>query len=254
MKMSPEDIKRRTQAAMILLSESSTTLEKIHSVMGMLKGINKKLDTALLLVEKQALSLDLVTQGAYIELAVEHLPEETEEQKKRKKGLLLFIKTWGELKSEVGRVQAEVDLGHNVQDSQFWTNMLAFAKGPAALITVVAVGVVMLAQSSVDIVIANEGCSTITATGVPISLPGFKLPSKSIDSGGAETATIPALTLTVDGTKGQSLVLSSLVFHFTMNLSNSVTDVTFDGESLLHKVSTLDLGTKASHTLKLMCS
>lgn len=253
MKLAPEELKRRFTAATILLSESSTTLEKVQSVAGMLKGINKKLDRMLSAVEKYASSMELVTQGAYIELAVSHLPEDTEEQKKRKKGFLMFIKLWGELKSEVGRLQAEVDLGHNIQDSWFLTKAFAFAKGPVALVTVVALAVVALSQSAVDIVVSNQGCSPLVPSGVPISLPGFKLPSAPIDSGGAETITIPGLTLTVDGTQTGALTLSSAIFSFTINLSSAVSDVTFNDTSLLNMVTTLVLSDAETHTLKLLC-
>lgn len=253
MKADASDLKRRAAAAMSIMSESSTTLEKVQSVALLLKGVNRKLDTILYTCEKNCKAIELATTGAYIELAADVLPEESEEQKKRKKALLFFIKSWGDLKNEVSRLQAELDMGHSVTDKSFLSKALAGATGPVAVITVLAVGVLALAQSSVSVVIVNSGCSTLEPSDVPISIPGFSLPSKAIPSGSAETAELPPLTLTVDGTSGTALTLSSSVFHFTINLSSKVTDVTFDNQSMLKKTTTIDLDTKPIHTLTLIC-
>lgn len=254
MQFDPKELKRRTEAAMVILNEGSTTLEKVRSVAGLLKGVNKKLDTILLTCETQCAHIELATQGAVVELALESMPEDTEEQKKRKKTLLIFIKSWGELKSEVSRLQTELDMGHSVSDPSFFAKALSAAKGPFAIITLLALGVVALSQVGADIVVANDGCPTLVASGVSVSIPGLRLPSTPITAGGAETVTIPALTLTIDGRTPQVLIISSLLFTFDFTLSSAVTDVTFDGASLLGTVTELNLGREESHTLTVKCS
>lgn len=253
MKLDAGEIKRRTDAAMALLSESSTTLEKVRSAAGLLKGINKRLDSLAATCETVCASLELASQGAYIELGAMNLPEETDEQKKRKKLLLLFIRSWEDLKSEVSRVQSELAQGHSVQDSSFWKNVLVGAAGPLAVITLVAVGIGVMIQTSVDIVIENRGCGTLTASESGVSIPGLVLPAGSIESGESEVATIPPLPLTADGTVSGVLTLSSLSFSFDFNFGSQVDDITFDGESLLGNKTELDLGGAQSHTLSLYC-
>lgn len=253
MQFDPKELKRRTEAAMVILNEGSTTLEKVRSVAGLLKGVNKKLDTVLLTCEKSCAQIELAQEGAVLELVAEHLPEDSQEKKKRKKALLLFIKSWGELRSEVARIQADLEAGKSVQDSSFWLSTLAQAKGPLAIVTILALGVVALSQVGADIVVANDGCPTLVASGVPVSIPGLRLPSTPITAGNAETVTIPALALTIDGRTPQMLTISSLLFTFDFTLSSAVTDVTFDGASLLGTVTELNLGRHTSHALSIMC-
>lgn len=254
MSVDPTVVKQKVAAAVSILSESSTTLERVRSAAALLKGINKKLDALASACEKNCAAIELATTGAYIELAASNLPEETEEQKKRKKYLLLFIKSWEDLKGEVARVQAELDQGHSVSDSSFWKSMLSAGKGPLAVITIVAVGIGVMSQTSVDIVIENEGCPTLYASGSSISIPGLALPGEPIAAGESATATIPPLTVTIDGTSGTSLTITSLKFNFDIALSSAVTDVTFDGVSLLGTVSEVKLSDKDSHSLRLLCS
>lgn len=253
MKQTSEELKQKCKAAIALLSESTTSLERVQSVVGLLKGVNKRLDGLLVVCEKNCKAIELVTTGAYIELAAEHLPEETEDQRKRKKALLLFIRSWGELKSEVARIQADLDTGKQVTDSSFWLSTLSAAKGPLAVITLVAVGIGVMSQTSVDVVITNTGCSTIYGTEIPVHIPGFTLPSGAIEAGESATMTIPPLAVTVDGTSGTSLTLSSLAFTFPIQLSQSVTAVTFDDVPLLGKKTELDLSSRPLHTLTITC-
>ena len=254
--MSPSDIKAKVDAAMTLLSESSTTFDKVRSITGLLKGINPKLDELVVAGEKHLGAIENVTQGAVIELAAGALPEGTEEEKRKKKALLLFIKYWDDLKSEVARVRAELDSKstQKANTGPAWWNILKAAKGPLAAITILAVGVALLAATSVDIVIKNEGCSTLySSSKMTVSIPGLRLPGEPLASGGSVTATIPPLSVTVDGTSGTSLVLTSLKFNYTIQLSKSVTDIVFDGQSLLGKKLNIDLGERKSHVLTLQC-
>ncbi len=251
--MNANEMKQKVGAAMALLNEGSTTLEKVQSVVGLLKGVNRKLDGALAVCEKNCRAISLASEGAYIELAAANLPEETEEQKKRKKLLLIFIKSWGELKSEVQRAQSALESGQSIDDSSFWWKMLSAAKGPLAVVTVVAVGVGVMHQTSVEILIENDGCGTLYASGAGISIPGLSLPSEPIPSGGSATAVVPPLSITADGTESSTLTLKAFGLDLGFGLGSGVSDVTFNGESLLGKVSELDLGSRASHVLTLVC-
>lgn len=252
--MNTAEVKQKVSAAMALLNEGSTTLEKVQSVVGLLKGVNRKLDGALAVCEKNCRAIGLASEGAYIELAAANLPEETEEQKKRKKLLLLFIKSWGELKSEVQRAQSALESGQSIDDSSFWWKMLSAAKGPLAVVTVVAVGVGVMSQTSVEVVIENDGCGMLYASGVGISIPGFSLPSDPIASGQSATAVIPPFSISADGTGSGSLKLKALGLDLGFGLGSGVSDVTFNGESLLGKVSKLDLGSRDTHVLRISCS
>jgi hypothetical protein len=252
--MRSEDINAKVHAAQDLLSESSTTLEKVQSLATILKGIHPKLDAYAAQCSTYCAAIELASDGAIVELSASALPEETDEQKKRKKVLLLFIKSWNDLKSEVARVQAELDQGHSVSDSSFWKNVLVGAKGPIAVLTIVAIGIGVMSQTSVNITIQNNGCPTLYGSGVAVSIPGLVIPSAPLASGQSSVLTIPPITVTVDGTEASTLTLSSVGFYFPIQLSNTVTEITFDGVSLLGKKVDINLGDSRAHTLVLTCT
>jgi hypothetical protein len=252
--MHSDDIKVKIHAAQDLLNESTTTLEKVQSLLVLLKGTNKKLDALLTQCQTACAAVELASAGALVELSAQGMPEETDEQKKRKKVLLLFIKSWEDLKTEVARVQAELDLGHSVQDSSFWKNTLSHAKGPVAVITLVAIGIGVMSQTSVNITIQNNGCPTLYGSGVAVAIPGLVIPSAPLAAGQSSVLTIPPITIGVDGAEGGVLKLSSVGFNFPIALARSVTDITFDGASLLGKKVDIDLGDSRTHTLTLTCT
>lgn len=249
------DTKKRLNAAYSLLSESTTTLEKVRSLKSLISGINPKLDAKWAELDRYISTIEHIESGEVIDLAVQSLPETTEEQKKRKKALILFFKYWNDLKSEVERVQKEFDSQkQSGQGGSMWARIFSASKGPLAVVTIIAIGVVALSATSVNITIQNNGCSTLHANSkVPISLPGLALPSNPIPSGGSATVTIPPLPITIDGTSGQALTLSSLKMNFTIQLSKSIRDVTLDGVSLIGKTTNIQLADSKSHVLVLDC-
>ena len=89
-------------------------------------------------------------KGDVIELAAEHLPEETAEQKKRKKALILFLRSWKNLKTEVGRVGKELDTQNESpsqrQQTRSVARIISGAKGPLGVITIIAVVAVVASQ------------------------------------------------------------------------------------------------------------
>ncbi|MEK7509104.1 MAG: hypothetical protein AAB605_00140 [Patescibacteria group bacterium] len=258
--MDARDTHKRMRAAYALLAEPTTTRQKIGSVITLLKGINPRFDEALVRAEEALSTLGKIEEGAVIELSAERLPENTEEEKKRKKALLLFIRTWKEVQSEVARVQAELgnqgDVQAPTQHISAWGRIFNFAKGPFGIVTaVVVVGVVAMQQTAVQVTIENHGCGTMYVSGsVPIALPGLKLPKEPIASGGSAEVELPGLTANVDGTNPEALSLRVLTFSMTFQLSSDIEDVTMDGVSLLGKKTEVHLSEQDTHVLKLICS
>ncbi len=253
------EVKKRIDAAYSLLRETSTTKEKFESIRTLLHGINPKIDEKLTLCSKELTKIDQIKKGAVIELIADNIPENTEEQKRRKRYLLLFIKWWNDLKSEVKRVQAEFEKSkHKGQSSHSVSAMgkiFSFAKGPLGIITIAAVGVVVTLQAiSVNITIRNQGCSPINpATTVPVSLPGFSLPKEAIESGQSAVATIPAIPVTVNATNPNSITVSISAYTLPFDLTGGDVDFIFDGTSLLNKNTSLNLGGTKEHELIVSC-
>lgn len=142
--MNPQDTKKRILAAYDLLRETSTTREKFESLRTLIKGINSKTDTLLASLSKVYSDYKKLEQGDVIDLTLENLPQETEEDKKRKKILLLFIRNWRQLKSEIERIKSELEANQQGKSSQAtnFANIVARAKGPFGLITIAAIVIV----------------------------------------------------------------------------------------------------------------
>lgn len=143
--MDPLDIKKRIFVAHKLLTEKTTSKQKLESVKALIKGINPRIDTFLENSSKALTDLEKFQKGEAIELAAEYLPENTEEEKKRKKALLWFIRNWKSLHSEVDRVKKEFEQGNQgtEQKIQSGGRIAAFAKGPFGLMTALAVIIVI---------------------------------------------------------------------------------------------------------------
>src|SRR3989344_226148 len=116
--MDSQDFQKRFQEAYKLLTEETTNQEKFESVRVLVKGFNPKIDNALVKVSKALSDIEKLQQGEYVELGVENLPENTEEEKKRKKAMLAFIRYWKELTSEVERVKKELSEKENSNSTQ----------------------------------------------------------------------------------------------------------------------------------------
>ena len=253
--MSPAEIKQKLSAAEKIFSESTTTLDKLKSAGVMLRGINPALDAKLVEYEKHLSLLENASEGAYVELSAEALPEDTEEKKKRKAVLILLLKSIKDLRSEIDRISKEMRDAKEAGASQtsLWQKILGSAKGPLALVTIVAVGIAALQMSAVEIEIRNTGCGTMSAnTSIP-SLPGLSLPTGDIPSGGSGIATVPPLTFEADGTAAGAVVLKAVGLSFSFELGNRVSDIRFNGSSLLGSKATLELASAKKHTLEVVC-
>lgn len=132
------DHKQRLEAAFKLLDTHSTSFEKFESVKTLLTDLDPRLNKALEECHKIIVDLRKLQKGDVIELSAQYLPESNEKEKKRKKALLLFIKTWKDLKGEVARVQKE--LGAQSHESKWlrYGKIVKFAKGPFGAVTLVA--------------------------------------------------------------------------------------------------------------------
>lgn len=267
MYLDPKTNKEKIDAVLQLLLDDNTSVVKFEKIRILIKGINPGIDKALESCSKGIKTLNRLQAGDVIELTAANLPEETVEQKKRKKALLLLISSWKNLKSEVARVQkllhdqnthGKVTGGEKMATAG---KIVATSKGPFGLITALAVVVVgagaalaFLNSSIVNVTIKNQGCSSIAPiVKLPVSIPGIKLPEENIPNGGQGMASVPALTLNVDGTKNGLVVISAFKFTMEYNLGRGNTDLIFDSQSLIGKSTTINLGSSSNHELILRC-
>lgn len=146
------EIRKRIEAAHTLLTQPTTTRQKFESVRTLLSGINPTIDQWLTVCSQTLSEFENLQKGQVVELTVEHLPEQTEEDKKRKKALLLFIKNWKQLKGEVERLKSELtetQQDTSVERATRIGKIITTAKGPFGLMTLVALlvaGVVVNSQ------------------------------------------------------------------------------------------------------------
>lgn len=263
MRIDPKQQREKLESAYRLLMEDMTTYDKFEKIRTLVKGLHPKLDGALDTASAALKQLKHVHEGNVIELTADGLPEHTEEQKKRKKYLLLFLSTWKNLRSEVKRVQEIYaqeaadgqSAGHHISTAG---KIFSLAKGPFGLVTLAAVGIVgagiALQNTSVSVAINNRGCAPLTPTvKMPVSIPGLKLPENSIGDGEAGTAVVPPFSATVDGTRPGYVTLSALSFSMEYALQDSSMDIIFDGTSLIGSRQTVNLGDSKTHTLIVQC-
>jgi hypothetical protein len=141
------------------------------------------------------------------------------------------------------------------EKASHWGRILNFAKGPFGILTILALGIVFtLHETGVQLVIKNEGCQTMTVAGsISFSLPGLSIPNTPITSGSSVVATVPPLSVDIDGTKQGIVSLKALSFSATFQLPNNVSNVMLDGNSLLKKQQNISLAGKKEHELVISC-
>lgn len=173
--MDPLDNKKRIFAAHKLLLEKSTTRQKFDSLRTLLKGINPRIDALLDESSKALAHFEKVHKGEIIELTVEHLPEITEENKRRKKALIWFIRNWKSLKGEVERIGKELEKEAKTPDQNIekgW-RIVSAAKGPVGIITVLAVitvvGLSVFGRKKTEINDTSSYQNNIVKTPTPVS-------------------------------------------------------------------------------------
>ncbi len=257
--------REKIRAALDLLMEETTTLSKLEKIRTLISGVNPKIDKALSQVSGAINNLKKIENIEVIDLSLAVLPEKTEKDKKRKKLLLLLISSWKNLRSEVERVQGLYEKANS--DEQITASehasvlgkTLALAKGPLGFVTVAAiviVGIITLLNAiSVTIVIKNQGCSPIQpVVRLPVPIPGIELPKETIVDGGQGIVRIPPLTVNVDGTQNNVVVLSAFSFSMQYQLGSGATDAIFNGKSLIGKQTVIKLSEKKLHEAVLVCA
>lgn len=261
-RLSPEQNEKVT-AALELLVEETTTFDKINKVCTLLKGIHPTVDkhikTATNIVDK----LSKIQEGDVISLTLEKLPDNNKKEKERKKLLLLFLKNWRGLESEVKRISdlQKQDSGNanSVQNAIKMGKVLGVMKGPLGLITIAAAGIVavssLLNSKAVAVTVKNAGCEPFTpGLQTAINLPGLKLPNHAIPNGGNGLVTIPGIDLTVDESQMGTVNLKAIGFSQSFSMPDDIQDVVYDGVSLRGKETTIKLGGSKTHEVIIRCS
>ena len=252
------ELKKRFDAALALFYDPSVSLGTLASLRKLIEGINPELDKRLKESHEKLSELEKYYEGDVVQLTADNLPERTEEEKKYKRALLLFIKSWKDFESEIKRVSAELSESKNEADTKNNAGNLkkifSKTKGPFGIITLLAVGAAVTLQvTSVNLIIKNNGCGTMTPTSLPIPLPGLSLPSSPIESNGSAVAVLPALSFTIDGTELTVLKISALKFNLSFEIPSNMKDVQLDGVSLLKKKTEVKLWEKKDHEIVFSC-
>lgn len=109
--MDLRETRKRLIAAHEILESSTVGRKEFEALRRLLAGINADVDRRLESVSKAWRKVDQVKKGEVVDLSAEALPEQTEEERKRKKALLLFLRRWRGLRGVVKKVQAEIERG-----------------------------------------------------------------------------------------------------------------------------------------------
>lgn len=173
-----QDWREKILALERILSAESTTLDKVESVAALLKGYHPQVDEKLSQVSKHLTTLRNLQEGNVVEISAERLPEGTEKEKRRKRLVLLFLKSLRELKAEVERVGGEIDAREKGEQTgtESFGKIVALAKGPFGIISIVAiivVGVLVFVKGSAS---RNQtppvqSSVNITSTPSPVATP-----------------------------------------------------------------------------------
>lgn len=203
-----------------LLSEDSSTLAKVEKVLTLMRGVDARLDKKLESVNRALATLKNVQEGDVLALTLGNLPEGTEKEKKRKKALILFIKTWKDLRDEVERVRAEIDSasgqGANQQVASF-AKVAAFAKGPFGIVTLIALVI------AIALVFTNRGrtqTQPLTVATTPTPSPSASLtPSPVVSPSPVGKTKIQVITY-----NGKKIPLDMLAVRTGPDCTNSPTE------------------------------
>ncbi|OGV93527.1 hypothetical protein A3B57_00065 [Microgenomates group bacterium RIFCSPLOWO2_01_FULL_47_10] len=254
-------IQKRIQAVWEICRQPTLSRKNFNALREIIGGLNPALDQKCAQIAKIWGKIDQIKKQEIIDLTLENLPAKTQQDKKRKKLLLLFLKGWKDLKSEVDRVKTELESQAGQPKSAQAASagrIAAFAKGPFGVLTaaaaIIAAGLIYLDRNAVEIIIRNNGCQTINPSAYgSVRLPGLKLPNQSIVNGGQTTASIPPITLNVDATQADKVIVTAYSFDMTFDLTSANIDVVFDGNTLMGKSTKLNLGSKVTHSIDLNC-
>ncbi len=149
--MDYSEAKKRILAAQKLLNDTGINKETFEAIRALVKGIHPRMDKIFNTCSEQLSTFEKYQKGEILELSLEAMPETTQEHKKRKKALLLFLHNWKELKGEIVRVQQELESPtfHQQRTNRIKSvgRIVVLAKGPVGMITLIAVVVVLVSAA-----------------------------------------------------------------------------------------------------------
>lgn len=141
------DTHEKIMSAYQLLQGETISIGTFEHIRTILKGFHPGMDEKLEVCSKALDKLQKIQDADVITLSTEGLPENTEEEKKRKKMLLFLINSIKNLKSEIKRIDAEFAQAHthgNSFQNQLTAlgRIIGFAKGPFGVVTLIALVIV----------------------------------------------------------------------------------------------------------------
>jgi hypothetical protein len=251
--MDHRNMAKRLAAVQEILASERVDKATFESLRKLLQGIDPKLDAVLGAAGKAFKHADQLLKGDVLELMLGNILDVTPEDKKRKKAILFFLKFWNDLKSEVARVEKEMNNARTNHTNPIGS-IVSLAKGPLGIITLIAAAVVALKVTEVSVRIQNVGCRPITpVTNMSVSIPGLMLPNETIAPGGEGVAKIPPLTARVDATDPRLVRLFMYGLTFDFSLESTDIRLIFDGKTLNGEVTTIRLGEMKEHVLSIQC-
>lgn len=215
-------LKEKLEALNKLLRQDSTTLDKVEQTVVLFKGVDSRLDSKIAQILQQLSNIKNLQEGDAVELVAENLPEGTEQEKKRKKALLLLLKSAKELQSEIERIKSEVDSVKKGEQSpaQAFSKTLAVAKGPFGIVTLIAAaavfGLFFLSRGQTK----TQSSAVVSPSATPSSII-FSTPSPSVQVSPSPTSGEKIQVITYDGAK---IPLSQLAVRTGPDCTNSPTE------------------------------
>jgi hypothetical protein len=258
------DYKARILAANKLLQEHTTSRQKFDAVRKLLQGTSTPIDNVLKDLSHAWEKLELIQRGDVIILSADHLPDDTHQQKKLKKAILLLLKYWRQLKSEVTNIKTELESQQtrgvqpaSPQDAIGIVHHFARAKGPLGLVTftaaIIAIAAVYLQSQAVTIHLISQDCPDIPIENpLPFPLPGLRLPN-SLPSNATTQATIPPLKIHANLALISSSSVTFLGYRLSFQVPRYITNITINNLSLINTPQTVDFSTQPEHTVQLTC-
>lgn len=139
------DAIRRIKAAGKLLSGPTTTIEKFNIVKDLVSGLDPRIDKIINRIDGSLINFNYLAEGDVINLSASLLPEGTDEEKKRKKWLIFFIRNWRLLAKETARIGKELESRSRSTSNKNTlkaVKIVSTAKGPFGLVTLAALVIV----------------------------------------------------------------------------------------------------------------
>lgn len=137
--MKVDATKEKIFAAYDLLQGDTTTWRKFDSIKILIQGRSKKIDSTLTSISKLRSEVSKMQNGDVIKLSAEKVPGKTDEDKKRKKTFLKFIRLFRQLKSEIAtfKEQFEQTGQENISDNSFTgSKIISNVRKPLGIITI----------------------------------------------------------------------------------------------------------------------